>query len=310
MTATIAGQYREARVAMDTVVSIDLAAPRSSADGLHMIDRAFGWFSAVESVCSRFDCTSELMRLCATVDTAVPVSSILFEAVRFAVAAARLTNGAFDPAVGGLMEARGFNRDYRTGLRVASGLPNGSRPSYRDLELDDVNRTITLHRPLVLDLGAVVKGLAIDLAARELVSARNYAIDAGGDILVRGQNRAGSPWRVGVRHPRQPASVWCVLELSGAAVCTSGDYARRGSGIEHHLVDPRTGHSPRDLVSATVVAPNAMLADALSTAAFVLGREPGLRLLAGQGLEGLTLDRTMDPGMTNGFGRLVAARPA
>jgi thiamine biosynthesis lipoprotein len=310
VTAAIAGQYREARVAMDTVVSIDIPAPRSSADERQMIDRAFGWFSAVESACSRFDQASEVMRLCATVDTAVPVSSILFEAVRFAVAVAGLTNGAFDPTVGGLMEARGFNRNYRTGLPVASGLPAGPRPSYRDLEVDAVHRTVTLHRPLVLDLGAVVKGLAIDLAARELVSVRNYAIDAGGDILVRGHNRDGSPWRVGVRHPRQPATVWCVLELSDAAVCTSGDYARRGNGIEHHLVDPRTGNSPRELLSATVVAPNAMLADALSTAAFVLGREGGLRVLTEQGLEGLTLDRTMDPGMTRGFDRLVAARPA
>jgi FAD:protein FMN transferase len=310
VTTAIAGHNRAARILMDTVVSIDIAAVPSSADERQMIDRAFGWFSAVESACSRFDHASEAMRLCATVGTPVRVSPILFEAVHFAIAVARLSGGAFDPAVGGLMEARGFNRNYRTGLRVASLRPMMPRPTYRDIEVDETERTITLHRPLVIDLGAVAKGLAIDLAARELAGAGGYAIDAGGDISVSGHRHDGSPWRVGVRHPYQPDALWCILEPQDVAVCTSGGYARRIDTVEHHLLDPHTGRSPRDLVSTTVVALSAMLADALSTAAFVLGRERGLRLLTRQGVEGLTLDRRMDPAMTGGFARMVAVRPA
>jgi len=107
---------------MDTVVFIDIAGRLSPAVEGEAIDRAFGWFSAVESACSRFDAASELMRLCATVGTSVRVSPILFEAVRFAIAVARLSGGAFDPTVGALMEARGFNRNYRTGLRIAADL--------------------------------------------------------------------------------------------------------------------------------------------------------------------------------------------
>jgi FAD:protein FMN transferase len=291
---------------MDTVVSIDIAGHPSPAVEREAIDRAFGWFFAVESASSRFDTASELMRLCATVGTTVRVSPLLFEAVRFAIAVARLSGGAFDPTVGALMEARGFNRNYRTGVRVASGLPSGAQPSYRDVELDAFNRIVTLHRPLVLDLGAVVKGLAIDLAAKELAPVGNYAIDAGGDIYVSGHNHDGSPWRVGVRHPREPEAIWCVLQLMDAAVCTSGDSARPIDGVEHHVLDPRTGRSPRDLVSTTAVAPSAMLADGLSTAALVLGRERGLHLLQQQGLEGLALDRNMEPAMTSGFAHLVA----
>jgi FAD:protein FMN transferase len=310
VTSAIAGHHRPARAVMDTVVSIDIAGHAAPAVEPEAIDRAFGWFFAVESACSRFDPTSELMRLCATVGMPVRVSPLLFEAVRFALAVARLSGGAFDPTIGGAMEARGFNRNHRTGRRIASGLPGGSRPNHRDLEVDAPNRTITLHRPLVLDLGAVAKGLAIDLAARELAPAGNYAIDAGGDLYVSGHNHDGSPWRVGVRHPRQPEAIWCVLQPSNAAICTSGGYARPIDAAEHHLLDPRSGQSPRDLISATVVAPTAMLADVLSTAVFVLGRERGLQLLNEQGLEGLTLDREMAPGMTAGFGRLVAGPPA
>ena len=293
---------------MDTVVSIDIVGDPGPTVERGAIDRAFGWFSAVESACTRFDPTSELMRLCATIGSPVRVSPILFEVVRFALAVARLTDGAFDPTVGGLMEARGFNRSYRTGLRTASAMAEGQQPTYRDVEVDETAHAITLHRPLVVDLGAVAKGFAIDLAARELAGTGGYAIDAGGDISVRGRRGDGSPWRVGVRHPAQPDALWCILQPEDAAICTSGGYARRIDALEHHLLDPRTGRSPRDLVSTTVVAPSAMLADALSTAAFVLGPEAGLRLLARQGVDGLTLDRAIAPAMTAGFAGMIERR--
>jgi thiamine biosynthesis lipoprotein len=309
MTTGAATRLRQARAVMDTVVSIELAAQCAPVAELEIVDRAIGWFAVVESACSRFDASSEAMRLCATVGAPVRVAPILFEAVRFAVAVARLSDGAFDPTIGGPMETRGFNRNYRTGLRVATPLPP-TRASYRDIQVDETEHTVTLHRPLVLDLGAVAKGLAIDLAARELACAGSYAIDAGGDIFVSGQRHDGSSWRVGVRHPDQPDALWCILQPGDGAICTSGGYARRIDPLEHHLLDPQTGRSPRQLVSSTVVAPSAMLADALSTAAFVLGPQRGLSLLARQGVEGLLLDRQMSPRMTNGFRRIVVERAA
>ena len=85
---------------------------------------------------------------------------------------------------------------------------------------------MTLHRPLLLDLGAVAKGLAIDMAARELQPFENFAIDAGGDLYFGGCNAAGEPWSVGIRHPRGDGLL-DTLRVSDAAVCTSGDYERR-----------------------------------------------------------------------------------
>lgn len=293
---------------MDTLVSVVLVDASPDAD--QVMDRAFAWFSSVESVCSRFDRSSEVMRLSATVGTRVRVSALLFEAVRFAVAVARVSDGAFDPSIGGLMEARGFDRNYRTGLRIVTPLPASHSTTYRDIEVDGADRTITLHRPLVIDLGAVAKGLAIDLAAKELAAVPNYAIDAGGDVYVSGHNANGEPWRVGIQHPREPAAMWCVLQRSHGAMCTSGDYARPGARGEHHLVDPRSGESPRELVSATVVAPTAMLADALSAAAFVLGAKRGLRLLESQGVDGITVTRKLGSAATRGFGRLIATPAA
>jgi thiamine biosynthesis lipoprotein len=286
---------------MDTAVTVRASAPLPPAEFDALADRAFGWFHTVEQICSRFDPASEVMQLMAHAGQATPVSPILYEAVQFALAVAELSDGAFDPTIGQTMEKRGFNRHYITGEVVNTDLPNEDTPSYHDVQLDDRLRTITLLRPLILDLGAVVKGLAIDLAGKELAVLGNYSIDAGGDIYVAGRNETGGLWRVGIRHPRLPEVVAAVLRVTDAAVCTSGDYERQAPAGGHHIVDPRSGQSPDDVASVTVVAPNAMLADALSTAAFVLGPERGLQLLESQGLECLFLSPSLERRMTSGM---------
>ena len=150
-----------------------------------------------------------------------------------------------------------------------------------------------LARPLVLDLGAVAKGLAIDMAARELSPLENYAIDAGGDIYVAGCNPHGDRWSIGIRHPRHSEQLLDSIRVSNMAVCTSGDYERRGPRA-HHILDPRTGTSADAIASVTVVAPTAMAADALATAAFVLGPTSGIQLLERHGVNGLMVSPTLE----------------
>jgi thiamine biosynthesis lipoprotein len=273
---------------MDTVVSVEVVTARPEDETRAAIARALGWFAAVEWACSRFDRDSELRRLSAHIGTPVPASPIVFEAVRFAIALADRTGGAFDPAVGHVLEAKGFDRDYVTGTRVAPDVPSGGCPTFRDVRLDIARRTITLLRPLVLDLGAVAKGLAIDLAARELAAFESCCVEAGGDLYARGRNAHGKRWRIGVQDPRTPDALVCRFGIANQAVCTSGDYERRtATGDEHHLVDPRTGRSADALASVTVLAPTAMAADGLATAAFVLGPDRGRRLLEDEGVAGI-----------------------
>ena len=182
------------------------------------------------------------MQLIAQVGVAVPVSAILYEAVRFALAVAEESDGAFDPTVGYAMETRGFNREYRTGRTVKTALEPGGSVSYRDVRLDPERKTITLLRPLILDLGAVAKGLAIDLAARELQPFENFAIDAGGDLYLGGCNPDGEPWSVGIRHPRRDNELIDSLRVSIEAVCTSGDYERRSAGEGDESSHSRSAH--------------------------------------------------------------------
>ena len=299
-------------VAMGTLVTIHVVrggteAGTDDASIDAAMDRAFGWFHEIEERCTRFSEGSELTQLTAQAGVAVPASAILYEAVRFALLVAEETAGAFDPTIGHRMATRGFNREHRTGEIVRTAIPPDEEASFRDVQLDPDRRTITLRRPLTLDLGAVAKGLAVDAAARELGPFRNFAIDAGGDLYLGGSNPDGAPWSVGIRHPRRDHELIDSLRVSNQAVCTSGDYERQtpdgdGSpGDGHHILDPRTGESSHTVASVTVVAAGAMLADALATAAFVLGPEDGIQLLNRMGVEGLIVTPELERYETRGL---------
>ena len=119
-----------------------------------------------------------------------------------------------------------------------------------------------------LDPSGIVKGWAVEEAAwiLDAAGARNYAINAGGDVLVQGEPEPGEPWRIGIRHPVQPDAVAHVLELRRGAVATSGAYERGD-----HITNPREEGTPRDWLSITVVGPSLSMADAYATAAFAMG---------------------------------------
>lgn len=288
--------YERTFAAMGTVVTLRVAGGESESvqrARAEAVDRATQWFTEVEAVCTRFDASSELRRLCAESGVAVPVSALLFEALQFAVAVARASDGAFDPTIGSTMESRGFHHDYRSGDSVASHIDDAHTARYTDITLDASARTVTLARPMLLDLGAVAKGLAIDMAARELAPFADFSIDAGGDLYLGGHNGQGHDWAVGIRHPHDRDAVYETIRVSDTAVCTSGDYARRTvSG--HHLVDPSAGESATAASSVTVLAPSAMIADALSTAAFVLGPERGIAFLDRHDAPGMLLTPSLE----------------
>jgi thiamine biosynthesis lipoprotein len=118
------------------------------------------------------------------------------------------------------------------------------------------------------DPTGLVKGWAVERAARILedAGARNFCLDAGGDVCLRGAPAPGQRWRVGIRHPRQRDRLAAVLELGDGAVATSGAYERGP-----HIVDPRTGRPATGALSVTVVGPDLGTADAYATAAFAMG---------------------------------------
>jgi len=301
--------YVRTTASMGTVVTVHVVG--RGADHTEQVERersaamALAWFDEVERICSRFEPHSELSRLSAQIGARVPVSDLLFEAVRFAIAVAEESAGAFDPTLGLELESRGFNREHRTGAIVRTALERDDNASFRDIELDADQKTIMLARPLLLDLGGVAKGLAIDMAARELErrSFDNFAIDAGGDLYLSGHNADDKPWSVGIRHPRRDGELFETLRVSNIAVCTSGDYERRTPNEpgQHHIIDPRTKTSALNAASATVLAPSAVVADALATAAFVMGPVDGIDWLERHGVDGMIVTPSLERFATRGM---------
>jgi thiamine biosynthesis lipoprotein len=263
---------------MDTVVTIQLAAPPVEAPGWREpVHRAFAAFAAVEAACSRFDPASEVAALAGRPGRPVTVSPILAACLRFALHLADVTSGAFDPTVGARLEAAGFDRCYRTGQRVRLRDRTDPAATWRDVHLDPDHGTVTLDRPALLDLGAVAKGLAVDLAAAHLAGTPGAVVNAGGDAYLYGTGPDGQPWPVGVADPHAPGKLLTRLRLRDQAIASSAQTARTNADGRSHLRHPGGDLPP--VAGATVVASTAMLADGLSTAVMLLGPERGLDLI-------------------------------
>ncbi|WCB96317.1 FAD:protein FMN transferase [Baekduia alba] len=152
-----------------------------------------------------------------------------------------------------------------------------------------------------LDPSALVKGWAVERGGDLLVAAglTDFMINAGGDVIVRGGALPEQVWRVGIQHPRDRTTIAAAVSVTDQAVATSGTYERGA-----HLIDPRTGEPPSGVLSVTVIGPDLGLADAYSTAAFVLGPDGPAWTLRLEGYEAMTIladDRVLrTPGFPQG----------
>jgi FAD:protein FMN transferase len=122
--------------------------------------------------------------------------------------------------------------------------------------------------PGTIDPSGLVKGWAVDRGATLLDAAgvHDYALNAGGDIRLRGGALPDARWSIGIEHPQLPGQVAAVLDVTDTAVATSGAYARGD-----HVLDPHSRRPPRDVLSVTIVGPELATADAFATAAFAMG---------------------------------------
>lgn len=219
----------------------------------------------------------------------VEVEPGLFDLLRAAQELSRETDGAWDLTAAPLWEVWGF-------ARRAGRIPDESeiaearqRVGYQYVELDPAGRTVRFTRPGVkLNLGSIGKGYALDKAAELLLGAgiADFLFHGGNSsVLARGSRmeagRTAGGWTVGVRHPLDPARRWAEVQLRDRALGTSGgtfQFFRHQGKRYVHILDPRTGRPADGVLSVTVIAPSAALADALSTAFFVLGPEKAREL--------------------------------
>jgi thiamine biosynthesis lipoprotein len=202
----------------------------------------------------------------------VRVDARVLEALEAARAVSELTDGAFDVTILPAAQAWGFTTGTPRVPDVTPVIAGFSR-----VVVDAAAGTVTRTDPRArVDLGGIGKGYALD-RIRGILRAhgvRSAYLDLGGEVATIGQPPDAPYWRIGIRHPREPGAVVGAVEVGEGAVSTSGDgeqYVIANGARFGHIFDPRTGMPARGLVSATVVAPSATLADALSTAVVVLG---------------------------------------
>jgi len=268
------------RLLMGTTVTIEAAGV--DRDTLEEASAAaFEEMARIEGLMSSYRPDSDVSRLTAASREAT-VAPETAEVIALGLEIARRSGGAFDLALGRLKALWGIESEspqVPTPAEIAVAL-QGIGPEALTIS----GRHVTKASPLLaIDLGAIAKGYAVDRAIEVLRDAGvpSAAVNAGGDIGLLG-DKQGRPWRIGIQHPRRLDEVLITLEVNGRAVVTSGDYERsfeRDGRRYHHLFDPQSGYPADRCQSVTVLAPRAVLADALATALFVLGPEQGLQLL-------------------------------
>ncbi|HED15975.1 MAG TPA: FAD:protein FMN transferase [Gammaproteobacteria bacterium] len=209
------------------------------------------------------------------------ISSEMFKLIARSIEFSRLTEGAFDityASVGHLYNYRAHKRPDRKTIKKQLG-----KIDFHNIVLDKNRQTIRFtHTGVFIDLGGIAKGYAVDNGIKILQQRgiKSAIVSAGGDSRILG-NRHGRPWMMGIRNPRKHDGLLTRLPLWDTALSTSGDYERYfiEDGVRyHHIIDPKTGDSARKLRSVTIIGPDAITTDALSTSLFIMGIERGMAL--------------------------------
>jgi thiamine biosynthesis lipoprotein len=196
------------------------------------------------------------------------------------------TGGLFDVTFAALSDLWRFDQDQDNRVpdmgEVRKRLP---LIDYKSVEIDERAGTARLAKAgMRVNLGGIGKGYAIDRGISILRAAgfRNFTIQSGGDLFASGL-KDGHPWRVGVQDPRGAAGrMFAAVDLSDSTFSTSGDYERyfmKDGRRYHHIIDSRSGMPAQGCRSVTILAPNATLADGLSTGVFLLGPADGMALV-------------------------------
>lgn len=264
----------------------------------------------IEGLMSAFRRSSDVCRLNRHAGVSpVRISPDTMRVLEYAIEVSHMSFGAFNVTAGPLISL------WRKSI-AGSVLPSGSMLE-RAMSLSDISslklepdrgRAYLCLRGQSVDLGGIAKGYASDKAMDVFrrFGLRSGLIDIGGNVAVHGAREDGRPWRVGVQSPGgERGEVLGAAEVVDKAVVTSGDYERFcevGGEKYHHIIDPRTGYPAKSgLRSVTVVADRGLVADAISTAAFVLGPVEGAELIRKTGADAVFVTDSGDVCATRGI---------
>jgi thiamine biosynthesis lipoprotein len=288
---------RDTRMLMGTVIDITLVAESNEA-GQAALNATFSEMERLTHIFNYREKDSQLGKLnqYGKLDgAAVELTSLLHQAKHFG----EISSGAFDITV----------------LPALEALQNGHPISQAHLDVIDY-RNVEIQAQQIkfkipgmqVTLDGIAKGRVVDggVAALKSLGFENILVEAGGDLLANGVHPDGSLWKIGVVNPRpSTGSQWLTtLRVNDRAVATSGDYMNTFTSDYslNHIIDPRTGLSPAELSSTTVIASSVTEADALATTLMVLGVKDGLALVERlPGIEALVATKDLKIYRSTGF---------
>jgi thiamine biosynthesis lipoprotein len=290
-------QLTETRSLMGTIVHLTVITPDETT-GRKALDATFGEMERLIAIFDHRRDSSPLAMLnrSGQLTTACPeLISVMSRALHYGA----LTNGAFDVTVKPIVDRFQLGKFDVDGIRELV--------DYRQITV--TGDRITFSKPgMAVTLDGIAKGYVVDKGTDCLqqYGFDNVIVESGGDLYASGHTWHNNAWQIGVAHPRPNHlnGYAAHFSLSDRAVATSGDYLNNFTQdfSRHHIIDPRTGNSPTELASVSVVAPDATSADALSTALMVMPLEEGIALVNGlPEVEALFVSKDLTIRRTRGF---------
>ncbi|MCD6179791.1 MAG: FAD:protein FMN transferase [Bacteroidales bacterium] len=254
-----------------------------SAQANQYIDMAIHEISRIEKLISSWDTnsqTSEINRNSGI--RPVKVDKELLNLIERAIGLSKLTDGAFDITYASMDRIWKFDGSMTTMPSDEEIKASVAKVGYQNIVLDKENSTVYLKlKGMKIGFGGIGKGYAADKAKALLISkgVRAGIINASGDMNTWGRQANGEEWRAAITNPLDKHKVFALLPISNGALVTSGNYEKYVifNGKRYtHIINPKTGYPSSGILSVSVFAPKAELADALATSVFVMGKEVGL----------------------------------
>lgn len=284
LTTTFYGQHLQKRTLklMGSRFDITVSA-NDSVSALGYINMAINEISRIEKLISSWDPNSQTSEIIKNAGIKpVKVDTELFQLIERSLAISKLTDGAFDITYASMDKIWKFDGSMKTMPSKEKIKASVAKVGYKNIELNKINHTVFLKlKGMKIGFGAIGKGYAADKAKQLLISKGVKAgiINASGDMNTWGKQPNGKDWMVAITNPMNKNNAFATLPISNKAVVTSGNYEKyvTFNNVRYtHIIDPRTGYPATDIISVSVFAPKAELADALATSIFVMGTDVGL----------------------------------
>lgn len=247
-------------------------------------------FKVVENTLSLWD-ENSIIRKVNRNDTSVVLNQIFIDNFNYAMRAAELSGGYFDPTVGPLVSAWGFH--FKEGMMMTPEIVDSLRQlvGYKKIKIEN-GKVVKENPDMTLDFNAVAQGYTTDMIGDFLLSENvgNFLVDVGGEILAKGNKPDGELWKVGIEKPAEDKDaariVQEIVELKDRSIVTSGNYRKYveqdGKRYSHSL-NPMTGYpSENNLLSATVICDNTAWADCLASICMLVGKEKAMEIIKTQ----------------------------